>query len=169
MIEIVTNFVYRALIAFITLLIFLIVGKFLGVLVARTLYEIGVDELTESIGIKFFFSKAAGTLVSFVFYIWGTIVALSQLGLTTIITAILFIIIALLVFFSTLLGTKDLVLNFFAGIGLRKGYLKQDYLSVGKTRGKIISVGRTRLKIRTQENEVLMVPFMALASRTKQR
>lgn len=153
---------YKILLVFTTLIIFAIVGKFLGASTTRLINALGIDELAESIGLKFMVSRISGTIVSIAFYLFGFYSALNLLGATRLVAlAVAFFIVTILAF-AIVLGMRDLIVNFFTGIYKRKKYLKKRHLRIGNVSGKIVSVGMTKVKIETKEGELLVAPFSGL-------
>ena len=149
--------------AFIIFLIGLIIGKFAGMLVKKLLYELQIDQILETIGVKFFFSDAAGRVVSFLFYIAGIALALRQLGLEKIATIILIVFFSIILLVSLLLDATDMVRNFLLGIYMRKRFFRKKEISSEAVKGRILKVKYTGLKIMTREKDVLFVPYSALA------
>lgn len=162
MASVILDIAYRILIAVLTLLVFLIVGKFVEMLAVRIFQELQLDYMLEKIGVEFSGSKAIAKVIAFIFYFWGVIVALKQLGLEKIAVVIASIFVGILLALSLVLGFADAVHNFMLGLYLRKKYIKRKELAVGNVKGKIISVGRTKLKIMTKEKDVLAVPYNTL-------
>ena len=151
----------KIIMAFIIFLLGLIIGKFAGMIITKLLYELQIDQILETIGIKFFFSSAAGKLVSFVIYIIGIIVALNQLGLTKIVTIVLVVFFSIILIAVVLLGTLDIIKNLFLGLYLRKKFLGKRTIKTKILSGKILDVGYTKIKVQTKDEEVLVVPFSA--------
>ena len=162
MASVIIDIAYSILVAVLTLLVFLIVGKFVEMLAVRVLQELQLDYIFEKIGIEFSGSKVIAKIIAFVFYFWGAIVALKQLGLERIAIVIASVFAGILLALSLALGFTDAVHNLMLGIYLRKKYLKRKDLAVGNVKGKIINVGWTKLKIMTKEKDVLAVPYNTL-------
>ena len=153
---------YKILIVFVTLLIFAIIGKFLGTFTRRLINALGIDELAESIGIKFMLSRVSGAIVSVIFYLLGFYFALNQIGATRLVAIISAFIVVAVLAMAIVLGINDFIVNLFAGIYKRKKYLKKRHLRIGNVSGKIIGVGMTKIKMETKEGELLVVPFSGL-------
>ena len=158
----VTNAFLNVVSAAAIFIISLIIGKFAGLIVTSLLYELRLDEILETIGIKIFISKTLGMLISLGIYVTGFILALNQLGITKIIIVLLAVFFAIIIFLGVMLGFADMVRNLFAGLYLRKKYLSKRTVNMKTVKGKIIGVGYTRIKVITKEKDVLIVPFSAL-------
>lgn len=158
----VTNVFLNIVSAVAIFLIALIIGKFAGLIVANLLYELKIEKILETIGVKFFISKTVGVIVSLAIYVFGFILALNQLGITKVVIIVLAVFFAILFFIAFLLGITDIIRNFFLGITLRKKYLAKRSISSSIVKGKIIDVGYTRIKVITNEKDILMVPYSAL-------
>ena len=158
----VTSVFIKIVSAFLIFIIGLIVGKFAGLIVASLLQELKIDEILETIGVKFFISKIAGTAVSIIVYIAGLILALNQLGIAEVVAIAIGALFAVIIILAVLLGAADMIRNFFAGLALRKKYLLKKSISLPTVNGKIVEVGYTKIKVLTKEKDVLVVPFMAL-------
>ncbi|MBW3023204.1 hypothetical protein KY308_03805 [Candidatus Woesearchaeota archaeon] len=159
--DVVGDFLLKIIIAFVIFLIGLIIGKFAGMIITKLLYELQIDQILETIGIKFFLSSAVGTVVSLVIYIIGLILALDQLGLTKIFTILLVVFFSALMIIAVLLGITSTVKNLFIGFYIRKKFLDKKALNSKIVSGKIVDVGYTRIKVMTKEKDVLVVPFSA--------
>lgn len=153
---------YNMLLAAVTILIFLIVGRFLQMIIVRLLQELNLDYLLEKIGFEFSGSKLIGTVAAFVLYFWGVLIALNQLGLERIAFFIAAAAAAVLILLSLVLGFTDTVKNFTIGLYLRKMYLGKKELKIGSMKCRIIDVGRTKIKVMTSRNEALVIPYEAL-------
>jgi len=153
---------YNVLLAAVTILIFLIVGRFVQMIVVRLLQELNLDYLLEKIGVEFSGSKLIGTVAAFIFYLWGVIVALNQLGLERIAFFIAAAAGAVLILLSLVLGFTDTIKNFTIGLYLRKRYLGKKELKIGSMKCRIIDVGRTKIKVMTSRKEALVIPYEAL-------
>jgi len=154
--------IYKALLIFTTLLVFFIVGRFVGTFVTRLTNALGIDEFAEAIGIKFLISRTIGELLSIIFYLVGIYLALNELGITKVVALVGSAFIIFLFAIVVLLGLKDFVINFLHGFYKRKKYLKKNYLKIGNISGRIVDIGLTKIKIKTKEGEFLVVPFSIL-------
>jgi len=158
----VTNVFIKIVSAFAIFLIGLIIGKFAGMLVTSLLYELKIEEILEKIGVKLFISRTAGAMVSIAIYMGGLVVALNQLGIAqifVIMVAVFFAVIAALAF---ILGLTDIIRNFIAGISLRKKFLSRKTIELPEVKGRIVEVCRTKIKIRTKEKDIVVVPYIVL-------
>jgi len=157
-----TNIFFKIISAFVIFLIALIVGRFAGIIVANLLQELRIEVLLETIGIRFFISKTAGTIVSLAIYVAGLLMALNQIGIARIFAIVISSLFAVLIVLAIIFGIADVIRNFFAGLRLRKKYLAKKTIELPIVKGKIIQVNLTNIKVITKENDVLVVPFIAL-------
>ncbi len=158
----ITNAFLKVVSAAAIFIIALIIGKFAGLIVTNLLYELRLDEILETIGVKIFISKTIGMMFSLAIYVIGFILALNHLGITEIIIIVLAIFFAIIILLGVMLGVADMILNFFVGLSLRKKYLSKRMLNMYTVKGKIIDVGYTKIKVMTKEKDILVVPFSAL-------
>jgi hypothetical protein len=152
--------VLKIIIAFIIFLLGLIIGKFAGIIITKLLYELKIDQILETIGVKFFFSSAAGSLISFLIYVAGLIFALNQLGLAAIVTIVLGAFFSVIILVALFLGATNAARNFFIGIYMRKKFFGKKTIDA-PVKGKILHMGYTGLKVITGEKDVLVIPFSA--------
>lgn len=158
----VTNVFLNIVSAIVIFVIALIIGKFAGMIVTSLFYELKIEEILETIGIKWFLSKTAGIIASLIIYVGGFIIAMNQLGIATyviIIIAGFFLIIAALTLF---LGATDTIRNLIAGMSRRKKYLSKKSINLPELKGKVVKVGYTSIKVRTKEKDIVVVPFIGL-------
>jgi len=158
----VTNAAIKVISAVLIFLISLIIGRFAGLIAANLIQELRIEELLETIGVKFFFARSFGTLVSLAIYIAGLLIALNQFGVATIFTIIISAFFALIIILGILLGAASLFRNLMAGMRLRKKYLSKKSIFLPEVQGKIIKVGYANIRVMTKEKDVLVVPFIAL-------
>ncbi len=158
----VTDVFLKIISAFIIFIIALIIGKFAGMIVTGLLYELKVEEILETIGVKLFVAKSVGVIVSLAIYVAGFVIALQSLGIATYVIIVIAAFFAIIAALALFLGAADTIRNFIAGFGLRKKYLRQKSIDLPEIRGRILKVGYTEIKVRTKENDVVVVPFTGL-------
>jgi len=156
-------FFLKMMIGFVIFLLGLIIGKFAGMIITKLLYELQIDQILETIGIKFFFSSFFGKAVSVIIYIAGIILALNQLSLTKLVTGFLIAFFSLILLAAVLLGITDALQNFVLGVYLRNKFLGKKQIKTKLASGKILEVGYTKIKILTKDKDILIVPFSAFA------
>lgn len=162
MLESISEWAYRLLLAVLTLFVFLVVGRFVQMIVTKLFNELSLDYLLEKAGMEIAASKTIGIVVAFVFYFLGVVYALKQLGLEKIAFIAASIVGAVAILLVIALGLTDTAKNFMLGLYLKKKYLGRKELRTGSIRGKIINVGMTKLKVMTKEKDILIVPYSEL-------
>jgi MscS family membrane protein len=116
--------------------------------------------LKESLGIKApveqFLSKGAYYLVIFV----GAVMALNQLGLSTIILYIILGIVLVIIVGLVVLAFKDFVPNVFASFWIHQKRLIEEGedIEIKDVEGKVIEITLTETKIETKDKEIVLIP-----------
>ncbi|MEM4336689.1 MAG: hypothetical protein QXG86_01670 [Candidatus Woesearchaeota archaeon] len=159
--SLISGVMLKLIISFIIFILGVTIGRIAGAIVAKLIYELGIDSILETIGIKFFFSASVGKFVSFVFYVGGIILALKQLGLATFLTILLVIFFVVVIVLSLFFGLTTTVKNIVAGFSLRKKFLNKKTINKMHIKGKIIKVKRTGIKVLTKDNDTIFIPFSA--------
>ncbi len=151
----------RVIAAIVVLLIAFLIARFLGNLAAKVLNELKTNKiLKESFGVRApveqIFSKGVYYLVLFI----GVIMALNQLGLSTIILYIILIIVLLIVVSFILLAFKDFVPNMFASFWIHQKKIIEvgDIVEIKDVSGKIVEINLTETKIETKDKEIVLFP-----------
>ena len=158
------NFFFKLISAIIILLIGLLIGKILGRFVRKALYEIEGNNIMKFVGFRINIEKILGELTSVIIYVFTFYLALSQFGITNLVVYGTGIVILLIVGISFLLSIKSFIPNLFEGFIARRKY----HLKVGNnfkfdnTTGKIEKITLKEIRIRTNNNELLFIPYTYL-------
>jgi small-conductance mechanosensitive channel len=159
-IQVIGQHIYTIIIAVVILLIGFIIGIMTRNVLRKILHEIELDRIAKKIGIYFSVEDKISAIVSYLIYFIAIIMFLNQLGLTPYIVYLLVGMVLLLFALTIILGLKDFIPNFVAGMFL---YQKK-YFTVGKRvriegiEGKIKNIGLTEIEIETDNGDLLYVP-----------
>ncbi len=146
--------------AVIILLIGLIIGKVLGKLTQRGLREVELNRILKKAGISFGMEEFVGHAITYLIYFIAIVLALDQLGVTALVLYILVAAILLIVVVAFILGVKDFIPNFIAGIRLnyKKLYKAGDTITVGSVSGKVKEVGLLETKLINKSDDIIHIP-----------
>ncbi|MFC1801656.1 mechanosensitive ion channel domain-containing protein [Nanoarchaeota archaeon] len=155
-----SGFLSKLVIAVVILLVGFIIGKLFGRLVQKVLHEFELDRIVEKTGLKMTLESLIGTLVSFLIYFIAIIMALNQLGLTTIILYIILGGAILLILVSIILGVKDFIPNMIAGFFVhKKGLFKEgNKIKVKGVEGKIKKISLIETEVETAKKDLILIP-----------
>lgn len=151
----------RVIAAIVVLLIAFIVARFLGNLTSRVLSGLNTNKiLKENLGIRAPIEAIIGKGVYYLILFIGVIMALNQLGLSTIILYIVLIIILLIVISFIILAIKDFVPNVFASFWIHQKKIIEvgDLIEFKDVSGKVIEITLTEARIETKDKEVVLIP-----------
>ena len=163
----------RAIAAVVVLLISFLVARFLGNLTAKILSELNTNKiLKESFGIRAPIEQIFSRRVYYIVLFIGIIVALNQLGLSTIILYIILLIIAIILVSFIILALKDFVPNVFASIWIHQKKIIEvgDYIEFKDVSGKVTEINLTETRIETKDKETVLLPnSLLLREKIKKR
>ena len=163
----------RAIAAIVILLIAFLLARFIGNLTAKVLSELKTDKiLKESFGVRAPVEQIFGKGVYYLVLFIGVIMALNQLGLSTIILYIVLSIILLIVVSFIILAFKDFVPNAFAGFWIHQKKIIEvgDIVDIKDVSGKIVEISLTETKIETKDKEIVLLPnSMLLREKIKKK
>ena len=163
----------RVIAAIVVLLIAFLVARVLGNLAAKVLGELKTNKiLKESFGIRAPIEQIFGKGVYYLVLFIGVIVALNQLGLSTILLYIVLIIILIIIISFVILALKDFVPNVFASFWIHQKKIIEtgDFIEFKDVSGKVIEINLTETRIETRDKEVVLVPnSLLLREKIKKR
>jgi len=139
----------------------LIIGKIVGKIVEKMLKKIQINEiLSKNTSFKTKVDVIMGTIVAYIIYFFGFILALNQMGITTTVLNIISGAILILVLIVAFLGIKDFIPNMTAGLFiLSKGYIKVgDTIRIHDIQGKITEINLVETKIITEAHDIMFIP-----------
>ncbi len=156
-----TGVVSQLLIALVIFFIGVIVGKFVGKVVTQILHQFNVDYfIKKTTGVKFSLEEIIGVFTRYFVYFIAMIMALNQLGLTTTMFLIIFTALIVLVVISIILGIKDFVPNFIAGIMIKqKSFINlNDLIRIKDIEGKVISINLIETLVENKHGDIIYIP-----------
>ena len=160
-IELITPLVNKSVIALIIIFIGFILGRIVSKFLERALHEIELNKLMkDATGLKISLEEVCEVIVRYFIYFIFIIMALNQIGITTIVLNMITGAIFILIILSIFLGIKDLVPNFIAGLVIhRKGFIKPgDKIKVNTTQGKIQKISLVQTSIKTKKGDIIFIP-----------
>tara|TARA_Y100000310_G_scaffold248747_1_gene254669 strand:+ start:1896 stop:2450 length:555 start_codon:yes stop_codon:yes gene_type:complete len=161
--------VTRLLLALILLLIGFVLGRVAGKILHKVLKEIEFDKiLKKATSVDYGYGELISRIVSYLIYFIFIITALERLGIQTVAFNIVLGGFIILIFLMVILGVKDFVPNFIAGLVVhKKGFVKVgDKIKVGDIEGKIVEINTIETTIKTKKGDTLFVPNSFLTKNT---
>ncbi len=159
----------KLVVAVIIVLIGLVAGKLLGKFIHKLLHEIELNKLIKkSAGIKISAEEIISSFVTYFIYFIFIVMALNQLGLTTVVLHMISGAILILIIISILLSIKDFMPNMFAGFFIhQKGFIKEgDIIQIDNTKGKVVHINLVETKIETKKGDIIYIPNSLLTKKT---
>ncbi len=159
----------KLVVAVIIVLIGLVAGKLLGKLIHKLLHEIELNNLIKkSAGIKISMEEIISSFVTYFIYFIFIVMALNQLGLTTVVLHMISGAILIIIIISIMLSIKDFMPNMFAGLFIhKKKFIKEgDIIEVDNTKGKIAHINLVETTIETKQGDIVYVPNSLLTKKT---
>lgn len=155
-----SKFLGKLIVAVVILLIGFIIGKLAERIIQKVLHELEVDRLIERTGVKFSLETVISNLAAYLVYLITIIMALNQLGLTTIILYIVVSGIIILIVVSTLLAIKDYIPNIIAGFFIfKKAKIKEgNKIKFNGTEGRVKKIGLVETEILTRNGDQIFIP-----------
>ena len=157
--------ILNIIIALIMLLIGFILGKLVGTMIKRLLSHLELDKLLVSyLRINFKAETFIAGIISFIIYFFTVIAAINQVGLLSILLQIISYVVVIAILVSIVLGLRNIIPNVYAGFTLKKKLnLKTGQkISVGNVSGKITKINTVYVYVKTQEQDLVLVPFSAM-------
>ena len=150
----------RLIAALAVLLLGIIAANVLTKLFKKLLHSFEINSVLSTTGFKFPLEEFASSILKYVIYFATIIWALSELGITTTVLQILLIVILIIMIIFIILAFKDFIPNITAGffIHSKNIFKKGDKITVGSVNGVIEVIEVIETKIRTEDNELLVVP-----------
>ena len=166
-IELLSPLLNKFVVAIIIILIGFIIGRILGKFLQKILHEIELDKLLkEATGLKLFLEELVGVIVQYLTYFIFIVIALNQIGITTIVLNMLTAAIFIVIIISIFLGIKDFIPNFIAGLSIiRKGNIKKgDKITINNTTGRVKQISLIQISIKTAKGDVIFFPNSMLTT-----
>ncbi len=159
----------KLVVAVIIVLIGLIAGKLLGKFIHKLLHEVELNKiLRKAAGVKVSAEEMISTFITYFIYFIFIVMALNQLGLTTVVLHMISGAILIIIIISILLSIKDFMPNMFAGLFIhQKRFIKEgDIIKVDNTEGKVVHINLVETKIETKHGDIIYIPNSLLAKKT---
>jgi small-conductance mechanosensitive channel len=147
-------------VAVVVLLIGIILARIVERVVLRILHELELDKWLRKAGLKFAMEQTVSHVVRYVIYFITVIAALNRVGLTSFVLNILAAGVIVLVIAAILLGVKDFIPNFMAGLRIHhRGFVKVgDVIRVRDLEGEVRQINLLDTRIKTVSGDLLFVP-----------
>lgn len=162
------GYLIRLVAAVVVILIGFIAARVLSRLTRKALHELETDKiLREQAGVKVPLEEFLASLVKYLTYFAAIILALNQLGLTTVVLQIiLFVALAIFVGFI-ILAFKDFIPNITSGffLHLKKVINQGDIIKFKDIEGKVIHVNLIETKIQTKNKDIVYIPNSLLTKK----
>jgi len=147
--------------AVVILLIGIVAAGILSKLVKRVLHELEVDKILKNqAGVRIPLEDVLSSIVKYLVYSVAVVMALTQLGLNTIVLYILLFVMLFMLFAFIVLAFKDFIPNFSAGFFIhQKGMIKKgDYIIVNGAEGRVVNVSLIETEIETNKKDRIFIP-----------
>lgn len=159
--DLLTPLFSQLVVAVIVLLIGFVIGKAAGRLSQKALAELELNKLVKhTIGIRLKLETIIAGFITYFIYFIAIVMALEVMNLRSIIVYIISGGVILIIILSIILGIKDFIPNFVAGLAIqRKEFIKEgDKVKFENVSGKIIDFNLNDVKIETKKGDVIFVP-----------
>ena len=146
----------------------ILVGNILSLVGKKVFQSFEMDRILQELGIRFPVEEFLSSFIKYGLYIAGLLLGLTFLGLETILLySILFILLGIFILFI-LLSFKDFIPNFIAGLVIyMKGKIRKgDIVEIDRIEGKVIHTDMLEVKIRTMDNDVVIIPNVLILKGT---
>lgn len=152
------------IIGFTVILVFsLVVGRVAGRLIERVLNELELGKMLARKGWIWNLEEKTGLWIRFAFYIAGLIIALNYIGIGPLLYRLVAGVAIFLVLLGMILNIANLVNNLVARLGVKKMNIGR-LLEIDGIKGKITRKRLTGLKIVTDDEDSLVIPYRMLRS-----
>lgn len=152
--------------AALALIIFgVIAGIIVEKLVRRLLHGFELDRVLASIGMKFPLEDFIASIVKYIVYFSGIILALNELGLSKVLLEILLGMIVVIIVAFIILAFKDFAPNITAGLFIhRKGSIKKgEWLKINEIEGEVFELDLIETKLKMKSGNLIIIPNSFLA------
>ncbi len=151
----------KIVVALIILLIGFIIGKFFQKIIHKILREVELNNLAKrTVGLRLKLEEFISHAISYFIYFIAIIMAMEIMNLSSIIIYIMSAGLIIIIISSILLGIKDFIPNFFAGLTLhRKKFLNEgDMIEIDNIKGKVIDFNLIDVQLETNKGDMIFVP-----------
>ena len=142
----------------------LIIGLVVRKISKKVLHEIELDKAINRLGKDYSLENKLSQLAAYIIYFLALVVFLNQLGIISIILYLIAGVILLLVGATFLLGVKDFIPNFIAGITIyrRDNLVVGKRITLNKITGKIVKLGLLEVEVETTKKDRIFIPNVLL-------
>ena len=149
--------------AIVILLVGLILGLMIKKILKKVLEEIGVDKLASKFGKKYYLERKISNVIGYVVYFLVVLMALRQLGITSLVLYLVLGSVSLLIGATLVLMLRDLIPNLIGRrVVKKKGYVVGKELKLDLIKGKIEKLGWSETIIKTAKGDKLHIPNLLL-------
>ena len=150
--------------AFLYVLLGIIVSRFGYRLVFFLEKELEVNSITRRFGVPVSVGEKEARFVRSCIVGIFVVVALAELNLAVLAVRSIIWTVAIYIVVFTLIALKDYVFNFVHSFGARKKFKVGKKLSIAGLKGKVRSVSRAAVTLRTDQGDILYVPYSYTSS-----
>ncbi len=158
--DILTQTSLKVIAAFVILLLGLVLGRVISKIIERILNELELNKKLKKKNINLSLEELISGIIRYGIYIAAVFFALNQIGLSFILLRTIIVIFTLLIIIFIILSIKDIIPNFISGLIIKsKSNIKiNDNIQISNINGKIISITLLTTKIKTLDNNILVIP-----------
>ena len=156
------------IVAIIVLLAGFVIGRVIGRIVQKVLHEVELDKMLYKSGFKMPLEHTLGMVTSYIIYFIAVVMALNQLGLTSVVLYIIVGGAVLLIIIATLLGIKDFIPNMIAGFFIyKKGLFREGQkIIIKNVEGKVTKINLFETELETKKGDKIYIPNSMLVKST---
>lgn len=166
--ENVSHFIINIIAAIAIIIFTIIIANILEKLIKKILNELEMDKILKEQGIKFPFENFVSSIVKYLIYFIGVIWALNQLGIATVILHIILVVILIIFIAIIIMAIKDFIPNIISGFLIHsKDIIKKgNIIKLNKIEGKVIEIGIIETRIKTKDNDIMVIPNSMITKNT---
>ncbi|MBS3143750.1 mechanosensitive ion channel [Candidatus Woesearchaeota archaeon] len=156
------NDIILKIIVFIIIILFgLVISKVISNLIKKAIKELELNRILKKAEIKFNPEKFLPSLSIYIIYFFTLVIALNQVGITSIVLKIIAILLILLIIAYVIISLRDIIPNIYCGFKIKKKYKTGDNIEYRKINGKIIYMNLVELQVQTGK-EIVYIPYKLL-------
>src|SRR3989344_809304 len=151
----------RIVTALLVLLLGLLIANIVNNTLRRILRNIEINRIIhEQLNLKISAEEFSSSVLKYLIYFATVIIALNQLGFSTKVLQMVFIVFLVIVVVFVILSFKDFAPNLISGFYILKtGKLKKgDIIEINELKGKVLNINLVETKIETNNKELIFIP-----------
>lgn len=152
------NITNNIILAIVILFVGLIIGRIFGRVLLKIFQEAELNSWARKIHIKFSLEDLLAKSTEIVIYVITVLLTLNQIGIAKFFIIALLAFISLIIIVSIILGIRDFIPNYFAGLKIKKRFNIGYHLKLGHVKGRIEKINLVETRIRTQKGDIFLVP-----------